>query len=695
MKLLGHTICICLLIFVNTTVAQNYALFFACNDYQYERQLVNPVPNANVIAAILKEEYDFDTEVIENPTLEEIEGKLEAYKTSFQQSKRDTDGQLLIFFSGHGAIESNIGFFLPVDAQPGKLRHSALDYPYWQNYIDEIPCKHIFVGVDACHSVRFDPKWDVMKSNYFDRPGELSNREKLLLTHQETTTRIFFTSDGKDMETPDKSNFAKKFLEGLKIGGGDDGILTSVELYARVREASPSPHCGDFGRDEPGSSFLFIKNKRDVSDTKAELAAWITAKRKNTIAAYQTFLTTYGKGDFAGLARENINTLEGLAQKKRASDAWQQVLKSRSVAAYQDFIKRFPKSKEVETAKEEISKLEEEATRKLDEEAFNIAKSTGDFHAYLDRFPSGMFRRQAQAAITRQKAEAQLEKDILAWQKAKTLNTEAAYRTYLSDFPNGNFAEVAQAKVETYTEIPPGDTKVLDLPNAPRMIFIKGGTFSMGSTEGDDDEKPTHFVTVSDFYLAETEVTFSQYDYFCEQTNRTKPNDQGWGRGERPVINISWIDAVAYCKWLSEVSGETYRLPTEAEWEYAAGGGDSNRTKWAGTHTESSLRLYGNYSGISGSDRYEHTAPVKTFQANDLGLYDMSGNVWEWCSNRYGSYTSRSQTNPIGPHNGSYRVRRGGSWLGSPSGLRVANRLLNIGPSERSYSLGFRPAKTP
>lgn len=691
MKILGLLVGLCLLLFPKENQAQDYALFFACNNYQYERPLTNPISNAREIAEILKNEYGFDTTIVANPTRAEIENALEAYKVSFQKGKRDENGQLLIFFSGHGAIESNVGFFLPVDAKPGKLIRSALDYRYWQNYIDEIPCKHIFVAVDACQSVRFDPLWNVRESNNFERPGELSNKKKLLLTHQETTSRIFFTSDGKDQETPDKSTFAKKFLEGLKLGGGEDDILTSAELYARVKEAIPTPHCGEFGRDESGSSFLF---RKDIFDTKADLSAWNEAKKKNTIEAYNDYLAIHEDGDFRKLAQKSISSLETLEKKKQEEDAWQQAQQNGSVATYQDFVKRFPRSKQLKTAKKEIQRLEAEATRKREEDAFAKAKKSGNYLSYLENYPKGIFRQKAQAALAEKEAEAQLEKDILAWQKAKSLNTESAYRKYLADFPNGNFSEVAQVNLGTFTEIP-----VADLPNLPKMILIKGGTFQMGSTDGESDEKPVHSVTVSDFYLAETEITFSQYDYFCEQTGRIKPNDEGWGRGNRPVINVTWDDATAYCSWLSEVTGDNYCLPREAEWEYAAGGGGSSRTKWAGTDLESSIRRYGNYNGTSRTDRYPNTAPVKSFRANSLGLFDMSGNVWEWCQDWYSRefYELSLRKDPENSEKSishPYRVVRGGSWGNVVSYLRVANRDSWL-PEHLVNSLGFRPARIP
>ena len=250
-------------------------------------------------------------------------------------------------------------------------------------------------------------------------------------------------------------------------------------------------------------------------------------------------------------------------------------------------------------------------------------------------------------------------------------------------------AAQARFKVRA-TQTRAGGSRPADLPPLPTMIRIPGGTFQMGSKEGGPDEKPVHTVTVSDFYLAETEVTFEQYDHFCEATGRSKPDDKGYGRGNRPVINVSWNDAQDYCRWLSQTTGQTYRLPTEAEWEYAAGGGASGRTKWAGTNSEGDLGSYAVYSSTSG------TSPVKSKRPNRLGLYDMTGNVWEWCQDWYGSdyYASSPSRDPRGPDSGAYRVLRGGSWSRLPAYARVADRNFYT-PSYRYYHGGFRPARIP
>ncbi len=222
-------------------------------------------------------------------------------------------------------------------------------------------------------------------------------------------------------------------------------------------------------------------------------------------------------------------------------------------------------------------------------------------------------------------------------------------------------------------------------------VRVPGGSFEMGDLwgDGDGDEKPVHTVTVSGFYLSKYEVTFAQYDAFCEASGRGKPNDEGWGRGKRPVINVSWEDAGAFCRWLSSQSGGEITLPSEAQWEYAARSG-GKKEKWAGTNSENSLGSYAWYDANSGSQ----THPVGQKRPNGLGLYDMSGNVWEWCRDVYSgdAYRHHARSNPIYAGSGAGRVIRGGSWSSLAGFVRCVNRLADA-PVNRRYYLGFRLCK--
>ena len=227
-------------------------------------------------------------------------------------------------------------------------------------------------------------------------------------------------------------------------------------------------------------------------------------------------------------------------------------------------------------------------------------------------------------------------------------------------------------------------------------VSIPAGTFTMGSPASEEyrnDNETQHQVTLSAFKMSKYEVTFEQYDLFCEATSRSKADDEGWGRGKRPVINVSWDDAVAFASWMG------CRLPTEAEWEYGCRAGTTTPFSTGENLTTSQANYNGNYPYLDyekGEDR-QKTMPVGNFAANAFGLFDMHGNVSEWCSDRCinwdDDYSKAAQTNPTGPTSGLNRRIRNGCWNDYALSCRSANRGYGS-PDERYSFIGFRLATT-
>ena len=217
------------------------------------------------------------------------------------------------------------------------------------------------------------------------------------------------------------------------------------------------------------------------------------------------------------------------------------------------------------------------------------------------------------------------------------------------------------------------------------MVSVKGGIFTMGATseQGSDAEsyeKPTHQVTLSDYMIGKTEVTQELWQAVMGS------NPSFFSGNNLPVEKVSWNDCQEFIKKLNSLTGLQFRLPTEAEWEYAARGGNKSKGyKYSGSNDIGSVAWYTSTTNHSG------TKPVATKVPNELGLYDMSGNVWEWCSDRYGSYSNGLQTNPKGPTSGSRRVFRGGSWISRARGCRLSDRGYYF-PDYRGNILGLRLA---
>jgi formylglycine-generating enzyme required for sulfatase activity len=212
---------------------------------------------------------------------------------------------------------------------------------------------------------------------------------------------------------------------------------------------------------------------------------------------------------------------------------------------------------------------------------------------------------------------------------------------------------------------------------APEMVMIAAGSFRMG----DINAQPVHDVSVGQFAMGKFEVTFAEYDKFVDATGREKPSDQGWGRGNRPVINVSWNEATAYTKWLSNQTGKQYRLPTEAEWEYAARAGTDTKYWW-GNDIDKSKANYNN--------NIKKTSPVGNYNANKFGLYDTSENVWEWtCSEFTDKYNGKEKQCVTTANSLSFR---GGS-LDSDAGV-VRSAYRNWGrPTGRYFGVGFRVSR--
>jgi formylglycine-generating enzyme required for sulfatase activity/uncharacterized caspase-like protein len=236
-----------------------------------------------------------------------------------------------------------------------------------------------------------------------------------------------------------------------------------------------------------------------------------------------------------------------------------------------------------------------------------------------------------------------------------------------------------------------GKAWTISISPIPEMVTIPAGRFQMGGTG--DNEKPIHWVSLKSFSMSRYEITFDEYDYFAEATGRSKPSDKNWGRGKRPVIHVSWYDATAYAEWLSQVTGEQYRLPTEAEWEYAARGGTDTDYWWGNDVGSNNANCSNSYC----KDRFEYTAPVGSFAPNPFGLYDTAGNVWEWtCSEYEGKYSGKEQRclSQNIASNESRLSLRGGSWNNDVARVRSADRFVRS-PTDRTDYVGLRVARLP
>ena len=323
---------------------------------------------------------------------------------------------------------------------------------------------------------------------------------------------------------------------------------------------------------------------------------------------------------------------------------------------------------------------------------------------------------KADSVMLEELQKAYIKLDEQAWQAALDTNTEEAYQNYQEQFADGKHLDEIAEKVATIQELLAqqqaqeeakkqkqaqaakrererlakekklAGTTHKDCEDCPTMVYIPSGSFQMGSNES-DSEKPIHTVKVKQFYMGQTVVTFDQW-YACYKDGDCShyPEDEDWGRGSRPVINVNWNDAQQYIAWINRKTGKKYRLPSEAEWEYAAKAGGNSKYSTGNSISCRQAR----YSGCGS----ETTVSVRSYSANNYGLYDMHGNVWEWVEDCWNNSYKGAPVNGSAWQSGdcSKRVMRGGDWYSIASYLRSASRGTKTS-SARGYNSGFRIAQ--
>ena len=350
-----------------------------------------------------------------------------------------------------------------------------------------------------------------------------------------------------------------------------------------------------------------------------------------------------------------------------------------------------------------IALLKGQTWEQFENATYARARSEGKpaaYAAYVSAFPHGRYADEAREEV--------------AFARVDSLWTVEAYADYIASYPSGRHVEKARRwkaaleRESPLTAMSPAGTTLRECAECPEMVVVSAGDFMMGSSDEEEgrqnDEDPVHRVTIAEpLAVSKYEVTFAEWDACVAGGGCAHwPFDEGWGRGTRPVINVSWEDAQQYVKWLSRETGQPYRLLSEAEWEYVARAGTTRTYWWDGWVCAGADHDCANY-GIdeccggmaAGADRWVNTSPVGSFKPNAFGLFDTAGNVWEWVADCWNdSYTGA-------PSDGSAwtigdcdrHVLRGGSWFNDPRGVRSANRG-KVGVGSRTSSFGVRVART-
>lgn len=425
--------------------------------------------------------------------------------------------------------------------------------------------------------------------------------------------------------------------------------------------------------------------KQPLTDAEArakEDQMWEQVLEADSPEAYRDYLAKFDPGNYADKARERLTQLD--------DKLWASVRELDEIADYERYLNTFPDGGHLITAKHKMGEivLRQKEAMASDKAAYELALKEGTikaFNQYLKDHAEGQYVSEIKQAKRNALARAD---DNKAFRVARNMHTKDSYQAYLKKWPSGIYVTDAMQLLDSLTLT--HGKKVRDCKRCPLMIVVQKSRFNMGASSGDslasNNEQPRHTVTIKkDFAIGVYEVTFNEWDY-CVQVGgcTTKPNDNGWGRGQRPVINISWDDAQIYAEWLSQKTGHLYRLPSDSEWEYAARAKEDSA--WLGG-APTKLCLYSNGAGLETQFRWRHekcsdnhplgTNHVGAYRPNKFGLYDVIGNVAEWVQD------CMTLTYVDAPGDGSAwerslcgsRMVRGGSWFTGLKDLRLSARF--------------------
>jgi formylglycine-generating enzyme required for sulfatase activity len=619
-----------------------YALIIGNNDYKYLPKLKTAVTDARDIEKMLKEKYGFKTKLLLNATRNDILDSINELRETI-----GANGNILIYYAGHGDYKKEVekSYWLPVDAQKDRTTNWIMADDITSN-IKLIASRHILIVSDSCYA-------GTLTRAANTELKDKNNRDALIKKMLERPSRTVMASGGDEPVADGgggkNSVFASALLRALDES--DNSQFTASELFHDKVRAIVA------GKSEQLPQYNIIRNSGDDGgDFVFQLAR--ASISTHSVETPDVQYKEAPKSDFS------LDALEKKAQQEEANKAaWNNTMKTmkgayNKVVAYQE--------------------------RKVSPD-LKIAAWGQFLNSFTDKNPytneDDEMRSKAQQEMERWQAEqakAEEQKKLAMAPRQQTTASGSAYK---------------------------------DPTTGMEFVRVKGGCYQMGDTfgDGDSDEKPVHEVCVGDFYIGKYDVTVGDFRKFVNGTGYSTEAEKGDGcyawtgskwekdssknwknpgfsqEDRNPVVCVTWNDAKAYAEWMQTKSGKTVRLPTEAEWEYAARSGGKSEKYAGGNDIDSVAWYYGNSGNM--------THPVGTKSPNGLGLYDMSGNVWQWTDDWYGDkyYSESPRNNPAGPNSGQYRVLRGGSWVNTPVNVRAASRGRGV-PAGRTLDLGFRLA---
>ena len=557
----------------------------------------------------------------------------------------DKENRLLIFYSGHGHTLENgsKGYLVPKDAaNPERNEIAFLQKALSMNQIltwsRDMRAKHVLFLFDSCFS------GTVFKAKSLPKaPPHITRTTKLKV-------RQYLTAGSAGESVPAKSVFTPVFIDALTYGLGDlnkDGYISGTEMGLYLQQKVPQ-----YAYQTPQYGKI-----NDYELSRGDFVFVVSAGGSGA-----------GSGDvISGSGKENDEARKLREEREKLEREKAELARLKAEMERQQLAEEG----------ERIATEREALAARLAEEK---EKEKRESRLYVSTEPSGCRIRIMNIV---EKFHNGMTLDPGKYDLEVSQNGYTPWRQWVTV----NAGEDLDLKVELQKEpkVVSIEPRVGDTWREPvtgmEFVWVPKGCFQMGTNNGNLDEKPVHEVCVDGFWMGKYEVTQGEWRKIMGS------NPSHFKNGDRyPVEQVSWNDAQAFIQKLNARSGQRFQLPTEAEWEYAARSGGKNET-YSGVNDVNRVAWYGGNSG-------NHTHEVGTKTPNGLGIYDMSGNVWEWCEDIYASdaYSKHSRNNPIYASSGSFRVNRGGCWFLKPANVRSADRDRNF-PGFSSVYLGFRLAR--
>lgn len=676
------------LFFTSAMSAERIALVIGNAAYEHTLPLDNSVHDAVDIAATL-ESMDFVVILETDIDKGKIVDAMREFESLLQASGEDTVG--LFFYSGHAGEINGINYLYPVDIEFKKKNEGTYDGVPVQmllSKMQEAKNKMNIIILDACRDNPYGEKSRSV-SQSTNKLADMQVPVGSIVAYSTASGKLAADGDGDGGNNGLYTQELLRFIQqpGLKIEDIFKRVRKSVREKSDNRQVAweQSSLEGDFYFIPP------IEQTELVQESISENSVDSSVSIHSNIQGAQIFINGKQVGK-SPLTLDDLDegTILVQLQKNGFLPVEKKVLIRKSRGIDLNFL-----MKQIPMAHLSVKSFPAQAEWYLD------GVLIGETPDKIDRIKPGKHQVKL------------LKSGYQPWQKEVNLSVGSIKKMNVtlealeSTTKNQHVAKTESIKISKATTINQG-IEIQDKDFAPEMVVISRGQYMMGDASGigKEDELPVHNVNINQqFAIGKYEVTFEQYDYFSKESGRKKADDFGFGRGKYPVISVSWEDAIAYTKWLTEQTGHKYRLPSEAEWEYVARAGKNTPRYWTEKTAELELDVLAcqnaNIADLSlkakkpyqqahqCDDHYPNTAPVGSFKPNTFGLYDLLGNVAEWTGSFYTTpYKGQELRNDEGDVWGKRSIR-GGSWSSKPSDVTVAARSFQAGAAT-ALNLGFR-----